>query len=50
MDDPYRDKGCIGVADKYGFEVCMGVAGAVGGEIDWAVSKACIEVGVSSRR
>jgi len=35
------------VADK---EVRMGVAGAVGGEVDWVVSKASIEAGVSSRR
>jgi len=30
VDDPYRDKGRMGVADKDGFEVRMGVAGAVG--------------------
>ena len=47
VDDPYRERGRMGVADKDGFEVRIGVAGAVG---DWAVSKAPIEVGVSSRR
>ena len=35
------------MADK---EVHMGVAGAVGGEVDWLVSKASIDAGVSSRR
>lgn len=47
MDDPYRDKGRMGVADK---GVRMGVTGAVGGEVDWVISKPSIEVGVSSRR
>jgi hypothetical protein len=47
VDDPYRDRGHMGVADKNGFDVRMGVTGAVG---DWAGSKASIEVGVSSRR
>lgn len=50
VDDPYRERGRMGVADKDGFEVRIGVAGAVGAVGDWAVSKAPIEVGVSSRR
>ena len=50
VDDPYRDKGRMGVADKDNFEGRMGVAGAVGGDVDWTVSRASDEVGVSSRR
>ena len=47
VDDPYWDGGRMGMAENDDFEVRMGVTGAVG---DWAVSKAPIEVGVSSRR